>query len=53
MVTFDRWQSFDIQQELKQVSITTETLSVAKKHYEDLITNFLSTSKTTTEENKN
>ena len=36
MVTFDRWQSFDIQQELKQVSITTETLSVAKKHYEDL-----------------
>ena len=36
MVTFDRWQSFDIQQELKQVSINTETLSVAKKHYEDL-----------------
>lgn len=36
LVTFDRWQSFDIQQELKQVSINTETLSVAKKHYEDL-----------------
>jgi phage terminase large subunit-like protein len=35
-VTFDRWQSFDIQQELKQVGIRTETLSVAKKHYEDL-----------------
>lgn len=36
MVTFDRWQSFDIQQELKAVGIKTETLSVAKKHYEDL-----------------
>jgi len=36
MVTFDRWQSFDIQQELKSVGIKTETVSVAKKHYEDL-----------------
>jgi hypothetical protein len=36
LVTFDRWQSFDIQQELKTVGIKTETLSVAKKHYEDL-----------------
>lgn len=36
LVTFDRWQSFDIQQELKQVGIKTSTLSVAKKHYEDL-----------------
>ena len=36
MVTFDRWQSFDIQQELKGVGIKTETVSVAKKHYEDL-----------------
>lgn len=36
MVTFDRWQSFDIQQELKTVGIKTDTLSVAKKHYEDL-----------------
>ena len=36
LVTFDRWQSFDIQQELKQVGIRTDTLSVAKKHYEDL-----------------
>ncbi|MFZ9242575.1 MAG: hypothetical protein ACO295_05125 [Sediminibacterium sp.] len=36
LVTFDRWQSFDIQQELKSVGIKTETLSVAKKHYEDL-----------------
>jgi hypothetical protein len=36
LVTFDRWQSFDIQNELKQVGIKTDTLSVAKKHYEDL-----------------
>lgn len=36
MVTFDRWQSFDIQQELKSVGIKAETLSVGKKHYEDL-----------------
>jgi hypothetical protein len=35
MVTFDRWQSFDIQQELKSVGIRTDTVSVAKKHYED------------------
>jgi len=35
-VTFDRWQSFDIQQELQQVGMNTETVSVAKKHYEDL-----------------
>ena len=35
MVTFDRWQSFDIQQELKAVGIRTDTVSVAKKHYED------------------
>jgi phage terminase large subunit-like protein len=36
VVTFDRWQSFDIQQELKAVGIKTDTVSVAKKHYEDL-----------------
>lgn len=36
MVTFDRWQSFDIQQELKSVGIKADTLSVGKKHYEDL-----------------
>jgi hypothetical protein len=36
MVSFDRWQSFDIQNELKQVGIKTETVSVAKKHYEDM-----------------
>ena len=36
MVTFDRWQSFDIQQELNAVGVRTDTVSVAKKHYEDL-----------------
>ena len=36
VVTFDRWQSFDIQRELKSIGINSETLSVAKKHYEDL-----------------
>lgn len=36
LVTFDRWQSFDIQQELQSVGIKTDTLSVGKKHYEDL-----------------
>jgi hypothetical protein len=35
-VTFDRWQSYDIQQELRAVGIETDTVSVAKKHYEDL-----------------
>lgn len=36
MVSFDRWQSFDIQNELKAVGMRTETISVAKKHYEDM-----------------
>lgn len=36
LVTFDRWNSFDIQQELREVGIRSETLSVGKKHYEDL-----------------
>ena len=36
MVSFDRWQSFDIQNELKQVGMRTETVSVGKKHYEDM-----------------
>lgn len=36
VVSFDRWQSFDIQRDLKSIGINTETLSVAKKHYEDL-----------------
>ena len=36
VVSFDRWQSFDIQNELQAVGIRTDTVSVAKKHYEDL-----------------
>jgi hypothetical protein len=36
MVSFDRWNSFDIQNELKAVGIRTDTVSVAKKHYEDM-----------------
>ncbi len=36
LVSFDRWQSFDIQNELQAVGIKTETVSVAKKHYEDM-----------------
>jgi hypothetical protein len=36
MVTFDRWQSFDIQNELQQVGMRTDTVSVGKKHYEDM-----------------
>lgn len=35
-VTFDRWQSHDIQSELRMAGIETETLSVAKKHYDDM-----------------
>jgi hypothetical protein len=36
LVSFDRWQSFDIQNELKQIGMRTDTVSVAKKHYEDM-----------------
>ncbi len=36
MVTFDRWNSHDMMQQLKTHGINTELLSVAKKHYEDL-----------------
>jgi len=36
LVTFDRWQSFDIQNELQAVGMNTKTVSVAKKHYEDM-----------------
>jgi len=35
-VSFDRWQSFDIQNELRAVGMKAETVSVAKKHYEDM-----------------
>jgi len=36
MVTFDRWNSFEMMTDLKAVGIYTENLSVAKKHYEDM-----------------
>ncbi len=36
LVSFDRWQSFDIQNELQAVGMRTDTVSVAKKHYEDM-----------------
>jgi hypothetical protein len=36
MVTFDRWNSHDMMQQLKVHGIKTEILSVAKKHYEDM-----------------
>jgi hypothetical protein len=35
-VTFDRWNSHDIMSELRMIGIETETLSVAKKHYDDM-----------------
>ena len=34
--TFDRWNSHDMMQQLKQYGINTQTLSVAKKHYDDM-----------------
>ena len=36
MVTFDRWNSWDMMQQLKEYGLRSETLSVAKKHYEDM-----------------
>ena len=36
LVTFDRWNSHDMMQQLGVHGMKTETLSVAKKHYEDL-----------------
>lgn len=36
LVTFDRWNSHDMMQQLKAYGINCETLSVAKKHYEDM-----------------
>jgi hypothetical protein len=35
IVTFDRWNSHDMMQQLKAYGINTEILSVGKKHYED------------------
>jgi len=34
--SFDRWNSHDMMQQLKQYGINTEILSVAKKHYDDM-----------------
>ena len=36
LCTFDRWNSHDMMQQLKQYGINTEILSVAKKHYDDM-----------------
>jgi hypothetical protein len=36
LVTFDRWNSVDIMEELRGYGINTETLSVARPHYQDL-----------------
>jgi hypothetical protein len=36
-VTFDRWNSFDMMEQLKSYGMNCEILSVAKKHYEDMI----------------
>jgi len=35
-VTFDRWNSHDMMQQLKAYGMNAEILSVAKKHYEDM-----------------
>jgi phage terminase large subunit-like protein len=36
LVTFDRWNSVDIMEELRGYGIDTETLSVARPHYQDM-----------------
>lgn len=36
LVTFDRWESFDISKELREYGLRVEKLSVAKKHYTDM-----------------
>ena len=36
LVTFDRWNSHDMMEQLKTYGLRSETLSVAKKHYEDM-----------------
>jgi hypothetical protein len=35
LVTFDNWNSFDMMQQLNQYGINTDTLTIAKKHYDD------------------
>lgn len=37
LITFDRWGSLDMQRDLIGLGFKCETLSVAKKHYEDLM----------------
>ena len=37
LVTFDRWNSLDIMNELIAVGMKSETLSVAKRHYDDMV----------------
>jgi hypothetical protein len=36
LVTFDRWNSHDMMQQIKAYGMNSEILSVAKKHYEDM-----------------
>jgi len=36
LVTFDRWESYDMMDYLNQIGMKSERLSVAKKHYEDM-----------------
>lgn len=35
LVTFDRWNSHDMMEQLRTYGLKSETLSVAKKHYDD------------------
>jgi hypothetical protein len=37
LITFDRWGAVDMQRDLISLGFRCETLSVAKKHYEDLM----------------
>lgn len=36
LVTFDRWNSHDMMNQIKNYNISTEILSVSKRHYEDM-----------------
>jgi hypothetical protein len=36
LVTFDRWNSFEMMNDLKSIGIHAENLSVSKRHYEDM-----------------
>ncbi len=36
LVTFDRWNSHDMMNQIRNYNIATEILSVAKRHYEDM-----------------